>query len=215
MRIRMNTCEYASQLDSRCSKIPAEEPEVGGALLLVGVAAQRVREGVRVRDRDGGQRAHAVGRAGGGLPGDGGTPVVADDVHPLGAERVGEAHDVGGQRCARVGLDALRPSARRVAAQVGRHGAVAGLGEPPGDRAPRSPRLREAVQQQHDAPVGGPGGLCVERESRGLQREGLHAHPVSALARTTPLSRSTAVSNSGSVRWLKDRRSSLRPSPST
>ena len=61
-----------------------------------------------------------------GVPGHEAAPVVADEVEPVGAERVGEAHDVGDEVVDAVLVEIARPRVACVPALVGGHGAVSG-----------------------------------------------------------------------------------------
>jgi hypothetical protein len=71
-------------------------------------------------------------------------------MEALRCERVGEAEHVGDERLDRVVLAPSGPCARRDAAQIRRHRAVARTRERRQHAPPRVRGLGEAVQQQHE-----------------------------------------------------------------
>src|ERR1019366_6722815 len=93
------------------------------------------------------------------VPGDACAPVVSDEYRPLGAERVKESAHIFDQLDHPVGLDRLRCVAVAVAAQVGRDGVIAGVGNRLQLVAPRIPELWKPVQQHHDWPGAGLGNV--------------------------------------------------------
>jgi hypothetical protein len=121
---------------------------------VAGLRPDRLQRGSRaargVRHRQPDHAADQVGPHQGGLPGDGCAPVVTDDHGRALAQRVDQADDVTDEVVNRVVVDAFRLVGLPVAPLVGRHHVVAGVGEGGDLVAPGVPRLRPAVQQQHE-----------------------------------------------------------------
>ena len=86
------------------------------------------------------------------MPGDGGTPIVADDDGGGRMKRVEEAHHVADQVEDRVLVDGVRPVALALAAHVRCHGVESGRGERPELVAPGVRRLGKAVALEHKGP---------------------------------------------------------------
>jgi hypothetical protein len=98
-------------------------------------------------------------------PGDHAAPVVPDDRRPFPTQRPDEGGHVARER-----LRVVRPASLRlaVAAQVGRDGAVSGGRQRGQLVAPGARQLREAVQQEDERAVVGPGGGCLEADAVGV-----------------------------------------------
>ncbi len=105
------------------------------------------------RHRQAADGTEHVGPQQGRVPRDRRTPVVADDDGLLLAERAHESDVVGDVAQHPVVLDGRRRRRTAVAAHVDGHGPVAGGGERRQLVAPRVPRLREPVDEQHQRPL--------------------------------------------------------------
>ena len=114
--------------------------------------------------RQRGQTVQAVGKPLGDIPGDGCTPVMADEVHPLRAAGIDQREHIANQFGIAVVPPPLRPSARRVSALQRRKAAVSLCGQPVDDRPVHRVALRKAVQKDDDRPVCGSGIDHVEGE---------------------------------------------------
>ncbi len=90
----------------------------------------------------------------GHLPRHRSTPVVTDQVEPLGPDRIGHRQHITDEARRRIGRLLGRPGSGRVAPLIGSDHPVAGRYESRHLVVPRLGRLGEAVQQQHHLAVG-------------------------------------------------------------
>lgn len=158
-----------------------EEEHVPALAQLRRGAQHGAEEGGGVRAVDDGEAADEGGEAGGGLPGDGAAPVMADEVG-LGmtmAEGVDQRGDVGGEGGEVVaGLGLV---GQAVAAEVGGAGAEAAGGEAGEDLFEGGPALGEAVQKEDEGAVRRAAGGEVEAGAAGEDErlgDGVHGgHP--------------------------------------
>ena len=102
-----------------------------------------------VRNTDPNNGAHELRVKESELPSQVAAPVVADDDGLLNLKRAEQRRQIAGQRFDVVGLDRLRRAAAAETAQVGRDRAPPRLRDRLHLMAPRIPKLREAVEQQH------------------------------------------------------------------
>ena len=133
-------------------------------------------------------------------------PIVADQVEALAvvARGRGDLEGVVHQLVEGVvgQLGRIGPRARRIAALVGRHGAIARRGERRQRRAPAVSRFGKAVQQQHERTAGRARNIRRECQARpGLYARAVHERPI----RLTPLALNQASaffqpSSAGSLR---------------
>ena len=154
---------------------------------LLGIIRHRARERGRVGAREHRQRSDPLRVLRREDPRELAAPVVADQVEALRAERAGDRERVGDEELDPVRVDPARARARRVAALVRRAGAVARGGERAQLRAPGVPRLREAVQQEHQLAAGRPRDVGREREPVRRDRHGFAAVPIPPSIRAASL----------------------------
>jgi hypothetical protein len=139
-------------------------------LLLVRVLAEGAAEGGRMRARENRERNDPLGIAMRGGPAHVPAPIVADEVQGLCAVPLlrGEIQHVADQAVHRVRVEigGIGPHARRVAALIGRDGAIASGTERGDLLAPRVPRLWEAMEQEYQGGARGAGDVRREAALR-------------------------------------------------